>query len=422
MPEPGFLWCESMTDIQPQHNRHYQYAPHHRHADGAATRKRGIRNLLWALFLPLFGFFIYKGGAYLLNRLNPPEEDLFRKKTVANPIKDTEWATMTGSLESLAGNYPGHVGIYLKDLNSDKVWEYNPDRLFPSASLIKVPIMVAVCEKIKHSELSLDTQITLTRHDRAGGSGSLKWVREGTSLSVMEIIYRMITESDNTATRMLIDYAGIGYFQQAFEDIGLVYTKIYPEGFSLTSGRVARENYTTPREMATLMERIYKGEMVDRNLSEFMLDVLKHNKSRSRLRKGLPLGWEIGHKTGLLRKSCHDVGIVFSPRGDYLIAVLTSDAPNYSSAKGFISRVAKMTYEYYKIDADYAEAGGGEPDSLVSVMIGPVQRNFLSRGVASGPKVHGRPRPYPRLCDIAGQYGSALKLLSGDKSASLESL
>ena len=346
-----------MKDIQPPHHRHSHSEPRHPGGgDGAATRARGRRHLYWALFLPLFCLLIYKGGEYAVNKLSLPEEALFSKKTVANPISDTEWDIMVGSLGNLAYNYSGHVGIYIKDLNSDKVWEYNPDRLFPSASLIKVPIMVAICEKIKRSELSLDTRIKLTRRDRAGGSGSLKWVREGTSLSVMEIIYKMITESDNTATKMLIVYAGIGYFQQAFSGLGLVYTKIYPEGLSLTSNRVVRENYTTAREMAVLMERIYKGEMVDRNLSEFMLDVLKHNKRRSRLRKGLPLGWEIGHKTGLLRKSCHDVGIVFSPRGDYIIAVLTSDVPNYSSAKGFISRVAKLTYEYYRIDADYAES------------------------------------------------------------------
>ncbi len=342
---------------QPPHHQYHHVAPHHAHGDPAAARARGRRRLFLTLFLPLLGFFIYKGGGYIFNKLNPPEDDIFHKKTVANPIKDAEWATMSGTLENLAYNYSGHVGIYIKDLNSDKMWEYNPDRLFPSASLIKVPIMVAICEKIKRGEISLDTQIKLTRNDRAGGSGSLKWARDGTSLSVMRIIYKMITESDNTATKMLIDYAGIGYFQQAFSNLGLVYTKIYPEGLSLTSSQVTRENYTTAREMATLMERIYKGEMVDRNLSEFMLDVLKHNKSRSRLRKGLPIGWEIGHKTGLLRKSCHDVGVVFSPRGDYIIAVLTSNVPDYSSAKGFISRVAKTTYEYYKIDADYAESG-----------------------------------------------------------------
>jgi len=338
-----------LTEKYNPHHRNYQHAVQHPHP-------RGGSKLFWAIFVPLLAFLVYRGGGYLLSRLNPSDAELFHKKDVANPIKDAEWQTMVAALENAAYNYSGHVGIYIKDLNSDRVWEYNPDRLFPSASLIKVPIMVAVCEKVKRGELSLDTQIKLTRGDRAGGSGSLKWVREGTSLSVMEIIYKMITESDNTATKMLVDYEGFGYFQQAFENMGLVYTKIYPEGLSLTSGRVARENYTTAREMAGLMERIYKGELVDKGLSEFMLDVLKHNKSRSRLRKGLPIGWEIGHKTGLLRRSCHDVGIVFSPRGDYLIAVLTSDVPNYTSAKGFISRVAKLTYQYYKIDADYAES------------------------------------------------------------------
>ncbi len=312
-------------------------------------------------------FCLYWGGGYLFNAFNPPEAGLFHRKNVKNPIRDAEWATMVAALENLAYNYSGHVGIYIKDLNSDRVWEYNPDRLFPSASLIKVPIMAAICAKIKRGGLSLDTQIKLTRRDRAGGSGSLKWVREGTSLSVMEIVYKMITESDNTATKMLVDYEGISYFQQAFEKMGLVYTRIYPEGLTLTSGRVARENYTTAREMAGLMERIYKGELVDRELSEFMLDVLKHNKSRSRLRKGLPIGWEIGHKTGLLRKSCHDVGIVFSPRGDYLIAVLTGAVPTYAGAKGFISRVAKLTYDYYKVDSDYAESRGGDSSTVRSL-------------------------------------------------------
>ena len=216
--------------------------------------------------------------------------------------------------------------------------------------------MAAVFEKIKAGELTLDTQIKLSRHDRWGGSGSLKWVRDGTQLSVLEIIYKMITESDNTATHMLIDYLGLDFLQQEFAKLGLVYTKIHPEGLSLTSGRVARENYTTAREMAGMLEEIYKGELINKDSSGQMMEFLKHNKSRSRLRRGLPLGWEIGHKTGLLRRSCHDVGIVFSPRGDYILAVLTSNVPDYSSAKNFITKVAKLTYKYYKIDADYAQS------------------------------------------------------------------
>ena len=67
----------------------------------------------------------------------------------------------------------------------------------------------------------------------------------------------------------------------------------------------------------------------------------------SRLAKGLPRGWEIAHKTGLLRKACHDVGIVFSPKGDYMICVLTSHDVTYKTAKRFIANVGRITFDYY---------------------------------------------------------------------------
>lgn len=316
------------------------------------------KTLLALLIAAGGGFAVWKAAGLITRSLQPPPEP---KKVVEAPIRGEEWLAMVRGLEKLSRSYQGRVGIYIKDLETGKTWEYNADRQFPSASLIKVPIMAAVFEKIKAGQLSLDTQIRLTRRERVGGSGSLKWVRDGTSLSVMEIIFKMITESDNTATKMLIDTVGMDYLAGAFRSLGLAATNITQEGMSLTSGRVARENYTTPREMASLLERIYAGELVSKDSSEFMLDVLKHTKSRSRLRKGLPLGWEIGHKTGLLRRNCHDVGIVFSPRGDFVLAVLTSQAPNYTVAKNFIAKVAKLTYQYYKIDSDYAglPAGNG---------------------------------------------------------------
>lgn len=324
-------------------------------AGGGGFYRLTAKLLLSLVLAAAGGFFVYYTGNRLLKSFEPQPEP---KKVVEAPLKDAEWLAMVESLDKVSRSYRGRVGIYIKDLETGKTWLYNADKLFPSASLIKVPIMAAVFEKIKLGDLTLDTQIKLTRHERVGGSGSLKWVRDGTSLSVMEIIYKMITESDNTATRMLIDYVSMPYLDGAFKNLGLVHTNITPEGMSLSSGRVLRENYTTPREMASLLERIYAGQLVSKESSEFMLDVLKHTKSRSRLRKGLPLGWEIGHKTGLLRKSCHDVGIVFSPRGDYVIAVLTSEAPNYTEAKNFISKVAKLTYKYYRIDADFAALPG----------------------------------------------------------------
>jgi beta-lactamase class A len=311
-------------------------------------KKRAI--IIIAIALPLASFFFYKAGGGI------PLVGKFTSTPKARPYNQKKWNKMVQSFEKTAHDYRGNVGIYFKDLSSGNVWEYKADKLFPSASLIKLPMMAAVFEKIKKGDLSFDTQIRLTRRERRGGSGTLKWAREGTKLSVMELLYKMITESDNTATNMLSDYVGMNYLQREFSRMGLVYTKIYPEGFNLTSGRVARENYTTAREMAGLIEKIYDKELVDAQSSELMMDFLKHLKTKTRLRRGLPIGWELAHKTGLLRRSCHDVGIVFSPQGDYVIAVLTGNVPSYSSAKKFITKIAKHSVDYYKVESNVANS------------------------------------------------------------------
>lgn len=268
----------------------------------------------------------------------------------AEEAAQARWNMLVKRLQGDAIAYPGRVSIYLKDLKNNKVWTYQPDDLFPSASLIKVPIMAAVFEKIHRGELNLQTKMTLRRRHRVGGSGSLKWARDGSQYTVRKLLDHMIDESDNTATKMMIEAVGMGYLQQAFPRMGLVYTEIFPEGMSLQSSRVSYENYTTAREMAMLLEKIYRGHMVDRFSSEVMIEIMKRQKSRARLAKALPPGWEIAHKTGLLRGACHDSAVIFSPDGDYVFVVLTGQNRDYKRAKTFITNLGRLTYSYYKGD------------------------------------------------------------------------
>jgi beta-lactamase class A len=264
----------------------------------------------------------------------------------------TEWDRMTEELARAAARHPGRVAVVLKDLRSGRAWSYHPDDLFPSASLIKVPVMVAAFYKISAGELSLKERLVLRRATRVGGSGSLKWRPDGTRLTVEDVLVKMINESDNTATAMIIEAIGLGYVQGQFPRMGLLYTGIYPEGMSIKGGRVAHENYTTAREMTMLLEKIYRGEAVDKYSSSVMLSILKRPKAgASRLAKGLPRGWEIAHKTGLLRMACHDSAIFFTPHGDYAMTVLTGQNRSYQAAKDFISRLGHITFRYY--------AGGG---------------------------------------------------------------
>lgn len=271
--------------------------------------------------------------------------------------RDVQWEAMTGQLARMAERYPGRVAIYLKDLKTGRTWTHHADDLFPAASLIKVPVMIAAFYKIRDGRLALDEKIAITRRNRVGGSGSLKWRPDGTKLTIRELLVHMINESDNTATKMVLDHLGIGYVQQQFPRMGLLYTGIYEEGMSIKGGRVMHENYTTAREMASLMDKIYTGQAVDKVSSEVMLEILKKPKAvASRLAKGMPAGWDIAHKTGLLRQACHDSAIFLTPNGDYAVTVLTGQNRSYSQAKDFITKVARVTFHHYAGPRYYAKA------------------------------------------------------------------
>jgi beta-lactamase class A len=278
------------------------------------------------------------------------------KKPAEDPFRGN-FDAMTADLEKEARRYPGRMAIYVKDLKRNWEWSYHADDLFPAASLIKLPVMIGVFEKINRGELSLSQQLLLRRRLRVGGSGTLKWWKDGSRLTVKQLLEHLIQESDNTAMRILIEEVGMGYLQRQFQQMGLVYTEIYPEGLSLQSGNVKYENFTTAREMSMLMEKIYRKESVDPFSSELMLDILKRKRARSRLAKSLPVGWEIAHKTGLLRRACHDTALILSPDGDYVLTVLTGQNSSYSFAKDFIARIGRITYSRYKGSADlYAQA------------------------------------------------------------------
>ena len=277
-------------------------------------------------------------------------------------LPDPSWEALTLSLDKKAQAFSGRVGIYLKDLKSERIWAYHAEDLFPSASLVKLPILLTVFEKIKQGELSLQTPVTLRASHRMGGSGTLKRHRPGAVFSLEDVLEHMMAQSDNTAMRMVIDLVGMDYLQQTFPKLGLTYTNIHPSGLSLTHRSVQKENYTTAQEMAGLLERTYRGEFGDEELSRNMLELLKHIKRRSRLTAGLPLGWQIAHKTGLLRRACHDAGIIFSPEGDFVLCVLTGQNPSYKRAKRFIAEVAKTTYKYYGSDSSILAHAAAEAE------------------------------------------------------------
>lgn len=273
---------------------------------------------------------------------------------IESSANDPRWLQLTAELQTKANRFPGRVSVYLKDLQTGRLWTHEPDELLPSASLIKIPIAASVLKKIESQELTLDTKITLTNQGRVSGSGRLKWQNSGTKFTVADLLFYMITESDNTATKLLLNRLGLEYFQSAFSSLGLLATNITPDGLRLSSRAVPRENYTTAREIGELLEQAYKGSLVSLQASQILIELMKNLKHRERLAKTLPRGWQIAHKTGLLRHACHDAGIIYSPMGDYILVVMTWKGPDYKNAKHYISKMGEITYRYYSGASDLA--------------------------------------------------------------------
>ena len=157
----------------------------------------------------------------------------------------------------------------------------------------------------------------------------------------------MISESDNTATNMLIDRLGFACLNDNFKKIGLKDTNISRRMMDFRSRKAGKENFTTASDLAHILEKIYKKKLINKAYSQMCLDFLKKQKIKDRIPVKLPAGTLVAHKTGLEKGICHDAGIVFTPRGDFLICVLTRHKNKTAkSAKELIAQLAFLTYSY----------------------------------------------------------------------------
>lgn len=257
---------------------------------------------------------------------------------------DHHWEELKRKIKYQIDHFPGVVGIYIKDINRGWTIEVQAEKLFPSASLVKIPIMVALFQAEEEGLISLEDTLALKKKFKTSGSGSLKFKRVGTRYTLRTLITKMITLSDNTATNMLTDLMGLSYYNSFFSQLGLKNTNFSRKIMDLNKRDHGIENYTTPKDMGLILEMIYNKKLKN---SEEMLEILKDQKINDRLPVSIPSYWPVGHKTGLMRECCHDVGIVFAPEGAYIVCVLTQDIRKIRRAKSFISEIGHLTALYY---------------------------------------------------------------------------
>ena len=277
---------------------------------------------------------------------------------------------MTSQIASIVKAFRGQMGVAAINLRTGEVISVNGDARFPTASTIKTAVMVEAWQQATDGRLPIDTRIALRDLDKVGGSGVLRGLGEGLSLSVADLIHLMIVLSDNTATNMLIERLGTGRVNARLESYGLTETKLFRPTFR--DGRpdvlpeLEREyglGMTTPREMAKLLALIGERKTVSAHASDAMLATLRRQQDRAMIPRSLPGDVQVGNKTGtdeekhpardgIKHHVRADAAIVTGPTVSYAIAIYARQIEDTrwtidNDALVTGAKVSRMVFDYF---------------------------------------------------------------------------
>ncbi len=301
-------------------------------------RKRGVVLLLF-LFAGAGFSTLITHQAYLRTQESRRQRLLLESRRKA-------WDQLRRELWVEIHRFPGEAGVLIEDLDTRWRLVHQPERPFPAASIIKVPIMAACFQAVEEGKIRLSDPVVLRSVDKVAGSGLLKAEKPGATLTVEQLIELMITESDNTATNLLIGRLGFDYLNSCFEREGLRHTKLSRRMMDFSERKKGVENYTTAEDIAIVLRKIYAGELIRPEVSKRCMELLLRQSLKDRIPARLPRATPVAHKTGLERGVCHDSGIVFTGGGNYLISVLTRNQGASPPSKRFIARLSALAYRY----------------------------------------------------------------------------
>jgi len=213
-------------------------------------------------------------------------------------------AALRRTLDSLVARHRGAVGYAVHDLESGARLGHRADEPFPTASLIKVPILVTLFDLVARDLISLDDPLTVLRIDKVGGAGQLQFMHDGAGITVRDAAWLMTTISDNTATNLLLDRIVIRRVWAKMDSLGLRRTRVHHKSFLRAIASVAPDSsaryglgVSTPNEMARLFELLARGQAVDPRADSTMLDILAHNEDGALLQRFVS-DLRSPHKTG----------------------------------------------------------------------------------------------------------------------------
>ncbi|GAC1527618.1 MAG: hypothetical protein NVS3B15_04590 [Sediminibacterium sp.] len=259
-------------------------------------------------------------------------------------------------ITDLAGGFNGTVGIYVHDLQKNKVSAVHADTVFPTASMVKIPILTGIMAKIERGELQYHQNETYRDSLLYEGVDILGSFKNNEKIELSKLIMLMLTMSDNTASLWLQTLAGKGArINELMDSLGFKVTRVN----SRTPGREADRNMygwgqTSPREMAGLMEKIVNKEVINPAASEKMLRLLGRNYWDEEAISQIPTDVFVASKSGAVDETRNEVLFVNGKKCRYIFCICTKNNKDKSwnennEAWVLTRKLSKMLWEYYNL-------------------------------------------------------------------------
>ncbi len=218
-------------------------------------------------------------------------------------------AWITPQLERLGGD----TGVYVKNLITGETFMRGEDIPVVAASVIKIPVMIEAFRAAHEGELSLHEIHALRDEERMPSCGTLKAMHTGIEMTLLDLIKLMIIVSDNSATNIMINRLGIENVNRTLRALGCEKTTLNRLLFDAEASRRGVKNYITAREMGEVLEKIWRGEVVSKEASAQMMDILLDQRLNGKLPFFIDsMGVDVAHKTGEDDGISHDVGVIFA--------------------------------------------------------------------------------------------------------------
>ncbi len=256
-------------------------------------------------------------------------------------------------VEDLIKNFDGDIGIYIKNLKTNKTVQINADTIFPTASIVKIPILIGIVDKLNKAELTYHQNITYADSLFYAGEDILGSFKNGEKIHLSKVIMLMLTTSDNTASLWLQKLAGTGTrINEVLAENGFEKTRVN----SRTLGREMERNkygwgQTTPKEMSTILEKLYQGSIINDSLSKKMIRLLGRNYWDEEALSEIPSTIFVASKSGAVDASRSETLLVMAKQ-PYIFTVLTKNNKDKSwesnnEAWVLTRKLSKMLYKHF---------------------------------------------------------------------------